>query len=292
MASEAALLQPKLRFERAGYDGGIIDHVFAVGLHVIVSEDIARALPVLQMGVGVRRPRPGRVTLGDQVLFTQPRVRRAVASWLGQRLPALPTVRAALDAVAAMRGHSPLPALSLIDAMGNTPLLDRAPAELTAAQNEDFHLALTLGHETAQLMVLHDVLAPGSQRQDWLTTQLTSLAADRIVVVSARAVPSGLERYSSTLRHGALVAIEQAPANPLSVAQLLIRATPAEVLLERLLAQPGVLDASLEDGGSLLRVQLQHSTELETRLCLHALAEAQRLGIDVHALRLHGSTDA
>ena len=125
------------------------------GLLVIVGDPSDGSASLVELCVGVSRPRRGRVRLGDAAPYASPRLRRGIASLLADESPpAAGDARSWVAGLGALLGSSLEPALQSL----RFPL-DRPLVELSNAERRQLACALALAHPAPLATVLHDPLS-------------------------------------------------------------------------------------------------------------------------------------
>jgi len=131
------------------------------GRYVVLSNEREPLRDLVTLLSGREAPRSGHVAVDGVAPAAAPQVRRKIAALLAdESLPPAKTVRESLLKALAARGESGADtAAKLLGDAGLGQLLTLAPATLGQRELRSVALALALGHDAADLFVLHEPLA-------------------------------------------------------------------------------------------------------------------------------------
>ena len=163
---------------------------FQAALTVVTGDEKGALATFVAVASGARAPRRGRVLLGGLPLVTTPAARRRVASQLdSEQLPSAPSVEQAVLRVLEARGDARVlrgqteAARAVLAPCGLERWSARRPEELDRDELRSVALALALGHEQAELLVLYEPLATSSLDEAWVRAQVTRAVERGAVVV-------------------------------------------------------------------------------------------------------------
>jgi ABC-type nitrate/sulfonate/bicarbonate transport system ATPase subunit len=292
MASLTGAGAPRLSFEGVGLERFVFHGEFAPGLYAVLGGPSDGPGELLKMAAGQLKPARGRVRLDSEEIFSSPQQRRAVAATTLPYVPAAPSVRSAIELVAAARGHEPQTVFEILETLKQSALLQQLPHRLSVSEVAAVALALALGHSSARVFALWQPLAVPGVEESWLAANLAARAEASVVLVASKSVGAAL--FSATrihFRQGSVFE-PQHSVGSLAARTLLLRAEPIERLAEQLLGLPGTLGGEIVRGQpGLLRIHLsKESPDAAERVSLLALQVAAAEGIRVDALKLEGGT--
>jgi len=163
-----------------------VDLLLEGGLHALLGAPEDEASEFVAICAGLIRPRRGVVRLDAERPFANPEVRRKIGALLEVEDPLEgPTVEAAVALSLVLQGVSQS-ARDLLSPLGLEPLLKRRPASLSASETRKIALSVALGLSAPALLILHEPLAAGLERQR-VVSRLTERAAQGAVVLSVMA---------------------------------------------------------------------------------------------------------
>ena len=129
------------------------------GRYVVLANEREPLLDLVAVLAGSEPPRHGVAVLDGASPAARPQVRSKIAALFSDEvLPPSKTVQASVAKALAARGSSPAAAGEVLAQAGLARLAELSPLALGPRETRSVALALALGHETAELVVLHEPL--------------------------------------------------------------------------------------------------------------------------------------
>lgn len=172
------------------------------GLHAILGAPSDGTEELIEMAVGLVRPRRGRVRVAGRDPHASPDVRRRIASLLPrERLIPAGTVGASVARALALAGQEAASADTVLAAYGLDRWAERRPDSLDAAKQRSVALALALARDKPVLVALHEPLSgvPGVARRTVLDALSRLANAGACVVCSTASVRDASDIAPSVL---------------------------------------------------------------------------------------------
>jgi len=130
------------------------------GRYVVLSSEREPLLDLVTLLTGREPPRHGLALLDGASPAARPQARRKIAALFGEEaLPPGKTVQSSVGKALTARGGPAAAAADILANAGLARLADLSPSALGPRETRSVALALALGHETAELIVLHEPLA-------------------------------------------------------------------------------------------------------------------------------------
>jgi ABC-type multidrug transport system ATPase subunit len=129
------------------------------GRYVVLSNERDALGDLMRVLSGRDTPHSGRVLLDGLAPASVPATRRKLAAlFADEQLPPARTVRGSVEKVLAARGAPRARAGSILEQATLAHLAELAPAKLGQRELRSIALAVALGHEAAELLLLHEPL--------------------------------------------------------------------------------------------------------------------------------------
>ena len=229
------------------------------GRYVVLSNESEALSALVAVLSGRQPPRSGRVILDGQPPVSGPATRRKIAALFAEEaLPPASTVIGSVGKALAARGAAPDSAATLLSQAGLGHLGGLLPATLGQRETRSIALALALGHDSAELVVLHEPLAT-LLAAPFVLTALDAHTARGAIVLSVTTSPADATALGGSwlcLELGRLRAAETTTARLGAGAwqQVLVETNDARALAQLLLDSPHGLSTELGASAESLRV--------------------------------------
>jgi ABC-2 type transport system ATP-binding protein len=278
--------------------GGLSGVTLALGpgVHAFLGAPEDGALALAELLAGARSPLRGRVTVAGRDPARTPFLRARIGALAAEpRLPAAPTVRAAVRLAMRARGETGERCDAVLDRFGLSRVSAREPRSLAFAEQRAVELALALSTPAPVLLTLHEPLAdlalPGLELLFIRLREAAAAGACVVVTTSSPADARALADHVLVLHRGLVAREAMLQSGHLRAGlvldegirlRALVRAGARE-LAAALASRPEVRAVSwreMDDSSALVELRGDHA-----EACALALIDAAlTAGVEIEAL--------